>query len=299
MTEAGAGAARPGPPAARPPGAVLRLPAGAGRALAGIAGGHRGPAAPRDASSVLLLRPAAGGASGSEVFLLRRARSMAFAPGASAFPGGSVDPRDGAGEVAWAGPGAAAWGERLGAPPGLARALVCAAVRETFEETGVLLAGPDGATLVADTSGADWEADRQALLDRSLSLAALLHRRGLVLRTDLLRAWARWVTPEAEPRRYDTRFFAAALPPGQRTRHVGGEADQVAWWHPAAALQAARERKLALLPPTAVCLAQLDASGGVEEALAASRDLAPVRPEVVAAGGQFWLTLPAGLEYPL
>jgi 8-oxo-dGTP pyrophosphatase MutT (NUDIX family) len=290
VTEAAAG---------RPPGAVLRLPAGAGGYLAEVAGGRREPVAPRDASSVLLLRPATGPAPGTEVFLLRRARSMAFAPGASAFPGGSVDPRDGAEEVAWAGPDAAAWGDRLGAPPALARALVCAAVRETFEETGVLLAGPDAGTLAAGTSGADWEADRQALLDRSLSLAALLHRRGLVLRTDLLRAWARWITPEAEPRRYDTRFFAAALPPGQRTRHVGGEADQVAWWRPAAALAAARERRLALLPPTAVCLAQVEACGGVAEALAAPRDLAPVRPGVVAAGGQFWLTLPAGLEYPL
>ncbi len=175
--------------------------------------------------------------------MLRRARSMAFAPGASAFPGGSVDPRDAEDEVAWAGPDAAAWGELLDAPPDLARALVCAAVRETFEESGVLLAGPAAGTLVADTSGADWEADRTALLDRSLSLAQLLARRGLVLRSDLLRPWARWITPMTEARRYDTRFFAAALPPGQRTRDVGGEAEQVAWTRPAGAIRAARARR--------------------------------------------------------
>lgn len=190
--------------------------------------GRRPAVEPRDAASVLLLR-AVPGQPGVEVYMLRRARSMAFAPGASAFPGGSVDPRDAEDEVAWAGPDAAAWGELLDAPPALARALVCAAVRETFEESGVLLAGPAAGTLVADTSGADWEADRTALLDRSLSLAQLLARRGLVLRSDLLRPWARWITPVTEARRYDTRFFAAALPPGQRTRDVGGEAEQVAW----------------------------------------------------------------------
>jgi len=154
-------------------------------------------------------------------------------------------------------------------------------------------------TLVADTSAADWEADRQALLDHTQSLAGLLNRRGLVLRSDLLRPWARWITPEVEPRRYDTRFFAAALPPGQRTRHVGGEADEVAWWPPEAAIQAARDGTLRLFPPTAVCLAQLAASGGLAAALAAPRDLTPVTPAVAASGGEFWLILPPGVEYPL
>jgi 8-oxo-dGTP pyrophosphatase MutT (NUDIX family) len=280
------------PVADRPPGAVLRMPG----YVADVVQGRLAPVAPRDAASVLLLRPAPGGI---EVFLLRRARSMAFAPGASAFPGGSVDPRDSEEEVAWAGPGPAAWGRQLAAPPALARALVCAAVRETFEETGVLLAGPTDATLVADTSEAGWEADRRAVADHSLSLAALLHRRGLVLRSDLLRPWARWITPEAEPRRFDTRFFVAALPPGQLTRHVGGEADQSAWWQPEAALQAARERRLALFPPTAVCLADLAACGEVAAALQATPDLSPVAPQVVAADGEFWLVLPANVDYPL
>lgn len=296
----------------RPARAVLRLPGTLAGQIGDVLDGRKEPAAPKDAATVLLLRPPGGdppgpvppgggapGGSGLEVFLLRRARSMAFAPGASAFPGGSVDPRDAEEQVAWAGPDAAAWGASLDAPPALARALVCAAARETFEETGVLLAGPTDTTLVADTSAADWEADRQALLDHTQSLAGLLNRRGLVLRSDLLRPWARWITPEVEPRRYDTRFFAAALPPGQRTRHVGGEADEVAWWPPEAAIQAARDGTLRLFPPTAVCLAQLAASGGLAAALAAPRDLTPVTPAVAASGGEFWLILPPGVEYPL
>jgi 8-oxo-dGTP pyrophosphatase MutT (NUDIX family) len=224
---------------------------------------------------------------------------MAFAAGASAFPGGSVDPRDAEEDLAWAGPDAQEWGRVLEAPPALARALVCAAVRETFEESGVLLAGPTASTVVADTSGADWEADRQALLDHSLSLAGFLGRRGLVLRSDLLRPWAHWITPVVEGRRYDTRFFVAAIPRGQLTRDVGGEAEEVAWWQPDAAIQAARRRELRLMPPTAVCLADVGACGQVEAALQAVRDLRPVMPQVVEAGDDLWLTVPRDVGYPL
>ena len=282
-------------PAYRP---IFRLGGSYAEQAGDYLAGRRAAAEPRDAASVLLLRAAAG-QPGLEVYMLRRARSMAFAPGASAFPGGSVDPRDAEDEVAWAGPNAADWAGLLDAPPALARALVCAAVRETFEESGVLLAGPAAGTLVADTSGPDWEADRTALLDRSLSLAQLLARRGLVLRSDLLRPWARWITPATEARRYDTRFFAAALPPGQRTRDVGGEAEQVAWTRPAAAIRAARARELFLLPPTAACLAGLADYPDVTAALGAEHSMRPVIPAVVQVDGTFWLTVPEDVGYPL
>ena len=189
--------------------------------------GGAAPVAPRDAATVMLLRPARAAADrpghgrAFEVYMLRRKPSMAFAPGAYVFPGGSVDPRDAEEEVAWAGPSPAEWGQVFNASPDLARALVCAAVRETFEESGVLLAGEPAGGVVADTTGPDWEADRKALLDRSLSLGEMLARRGLIVRSDLLRPWARWITPAAEPRRFDARFIAAALPEGQRTRDVG------------------------------------------------------------------------------
>ena len=156
--------------------------------------------------------------------MLRRKASMAFAPGAYVFPGGSVDARDADERGGLGGPDAAEWGRIFDAPPALARELVCAAVRETFEESGVLLAGESADSVVADTTSDEWEADRHALLDHSLSLAEVLARRRLVLRADLLRPWSRWITPVIEPRRFDTRFFAAALPAGQRTRDVGGEA---------------------------------------------------------------------------
>ena len=203
--------------------------------------GRAEAATPRDASTVILLRDAPDG--GLLVYLLRRVSSMKFAPGAYVFPGGSVDPRDADLSVTWSGPSAAEWGTAFGAAEGLARELVSAAVRETFEESGVLLAGPAEHAIVADTSGDDWEADRQALLDRSLSLAELLARRGLVLRGDLLRPWAHWITPEIETRRYDTRFFVAALPAGQRTRDVSTESDRVTWARPDEAAAAAPARR--------------------------------------------------------
>jgi 8-oxo-dGTP pyrophosphatase MutT (NUDIX family) len=252
---------------------------------------------PRDAATVMLLRQRAPGAL--EVYLLRRQPTMEFAPGAFVFPGGSVDARDADEEVAWAGPDAAAWGELLAAPPELARALVCAAVRETFEESGVLLAGPSPEAVVADTTSDDWEADRLALLDRSLSLAGLLRRRRLVLRADLLRPWSRWITPAVEPRRFDARFFAAALPPGQRTRDVGGEAAAVTWLAPGAAIEAGRRDEIALWPPTAVSLAELAACGDLATALDGPRELVPRIPEVLIREGAVWLTVPGVQEYPL
>ena len=282
-------------PPARP---GIQLPSSLADRAREVLEGRIPPVTPRDAATVMLLRPAAGQAR-MQVYMLRRRSTMAFAPGAFVFPGGSVDPRDAEIEVGWAGPDAAEWGRMIDAPADLARALVCAAVRETFEESGVLLAGPTAATVVADTRGEDWEADRAALLARSVSLAGLLRRRGLVLRSDLLRPWARWVTPVTEERRYDTRFFAAALPAGQRARDVSGEADEADWVEPGEALAAARRKEIVLLPPTAVTLDELRARGDVPAALAARRRITALIPEIVVADGAVWLTVPPGLEYPL
>jgi 8-oxo-dGTP pyrophosphatase MutT (NUDIX family) len=270
--------------------ASFRLAADISGPARDILAGSRQPATPRDAATVMLLR--SGQASGLEVYMLRRKPSMAFAPGAFVFPGGSVDPRDADEEVAWAGPPAEEWGLIFDAPPELARALVCAAVRETFEESGVLLAGESADSVIADTTSDAWEADRRALLDRSVSLAELLTRRGLVLRADLLRPWSRWITPVIEPRRFDARFFAAAMPSGQRTRDVGGEAAAVAWIGPADALAAGKRGELTLWPPTAVTLTELAACGDLDTALTGPRQVAPIIPEVQLREGAAWLTVP-------
>jgi 8-oxo-dGTP pyrophosphatase MutT (NUDIX family) len=264
-----------------------------------ISTGAMTAAQPRHAATVVLLRD---GASGIEGYLLRRQKTMAFAAGMYVFPGGSVDPRDEAlPDSHWVGPRAADWAPILTADDAVAKALVCAAVRETFEESGVVLAGSDADNVVADTTADDWETDRLALLDRSLSLAAMLDRRGLVLRADLLRPWAHWITPEVEPRRFDTRFFVAALPTGQRTRDVGGEADKVTWIRPADALAAFERGEIGLMPPTAFTLGELAAYDTVQDVLAAgdARDVKPVLPKIlVTDDDEAHLLLPHDEGYP-
>lgn len=260
--------------------------------------GTRQPAEPRDAATVILLRRSERGPS---VYYLRRQVSMDFAGGMCVYPGGGVDQRDFDHEVAWAGPSPAEWAERLGCDEDEARALVCAAVRETFEESGVLLAGtaadgPD--SIVADTTGEDWEADRVALESRELAMTDFLTRRGLVLRTDLLGAWGAWLTPIFEPRRYRTWFFVALLPEGQRTRDVSTESSEVAWLAAIDAVTQAEAGEMLMLPPT--YLTSLEVSGYADPdaviAAAHGRVLEMHTPGVIPLGEGWTLSIPTHLE---
>jgi 8-oxo-dGTP pyrophosphatase MutT (NUDIX family) len=264
-----------------------------------LASGEQQAAAPRNAATVILLRDRG---VGPEVYLLRRTATMAFAAGFFVFPGGSVDVRDeDFADDAWVGPRPAEWAELLACDEPRARSLVCAAVRETFEESGVMLAGSSVDSVVADTSGDDWEADRLALLDRSLSLSEMLRRRGLVLRADLLRVWAHWITPEVEPKRFDTRFFVAAMPDGQLTREVGGEADRVAWLGPSEALAAQSRGELAMLPPTLAALTGLASFASVTDVMAAAqqREVVPVLPKLILdSDDRIRFLLPDDPDYP-
>jgi len=269
-----------------------------------LSDGRLTPAVPRDAATVILLRPAEEGTgAGVEAFLLRRTAELEFAPGACVFPGGSVDERDTDTGIGWAGPDPEDFGVRLGVPPERARALVCAAIRETFEESGVLLAGGDGAGLASDSAAL--AADRHALLTGTTSLGEVLSRRGLVLRADLLTPWARWITPEVSPRRFDTWFFAAALPPGQTATaapegHADpGESDSGTWLGPAVALEAAEAGRITLLPPTMVTLRELAGDHDVGTILARRMVMTPRLPRVVVEDGKVRLTMPRiGEERP-
>ncbi|WP_082500082.1 NUDIX hydrolase [Nocardioides sp. Leaf285] len=267
------------------------LPAEVATVALEYAAGRREPVEPRDAATVVLLR---GGERGPEVYLLRRQATMAFASGMAVFPGGGVDPRDFDAEVAWAGPTPTQWAERLGCDEDKARALVCAAVRETFEESGVLLAGPSVDDVVADTTSADWEADRVALEARELALTDLLTRRGLVLRTDLLGVWDAWLTPVFEPRRYRTWFFVALLPEGQRTRDVSSESSSVTWLPAGVAADRADAGELAMMPPTYLTCLEVGDHADPHEVLhvAGSRSVAMFTPTVEPLGEGWTLSMP-------
>ena len=259
------------------------------------ADGTREPAEPRDAATVVLMRPSG---SGPAVYLLRRQTSMAFAGGMCVFPGGGVDRRDFDASVAWAGPPPADWAARLGVDEAEARALVCAAVRETFEESGVLLAGTSPADVVADTTGDDWEADRVALESRELAMSEFCSRRGLVLRSDLLGVWAGWQTPVFEPRRFRTWFFVAVLPEGQRTRDVSSESSSVTWRPALEAVQAVDDGELLMLPPTYLTCLEVGQYADPAAALAASaeRTIDMFTPEVVGEAEDATLSMPDRLR---
>lgn len=235
------------------------------------------PLTARPAATVMLVRDTADGIA---VFLMRRHSGMEFAAGVMVFPGGGVDDRDRNADISWTGPVPSWWAQRFGVEADLAEALVCAAARETFEESGVLFAGPadDPHGIVSDASV--YRDYRVALADRTLSFADFLRRENLVLRADLLRPWANWVTPEAErTRRYDTYFFIGALPDGQRADGENTESDRAGWTTPQAAIDDFAAGRSFLLPPT---WTQLDALANhtVRDVLTVDRQIVPVQPEL-------------------
>jgi 8-oxo-dGTP pyrophosphatase MutT (NUDIX family) len=248
---------------------------------------HTGePAVPVDAATIVLLRD---GAEGVEVYLLRRQSTMEFLPGMYVFPGGKAQSSDR--DVAdWVGPSAEAWGKRFGCDADTARGLVVTAVRETFEESGILLAGPDADTVVSDTSAPDIQAARLALENGEYGFAEFLSERGLVLRADLLGAWSHWITPEFEPRRYDTRFFVAALPAGQVVGELPGEADRALWAPMASVLEWVDAGKAMMLPPTAITCREVSGfTAATVLTASAEREVKTVAPFLVDVDGELFL----------
>jgi glyoxylase-like metal-dependent hydrolase (beta-lactamase superfamily II)/8-oxo-dGTP pyrophosphatase MutT (NUDIX family) len=216
------------------------------------------PEAVRPAATVVLLRPGPGGL---EALLTRRPSTMAFAADMFVFPGGRVDPADAdptLGQRSAISPAdaAAALGGDLA--PEAALAAHVAAIRELFEEAGVLLADTEApAQAIA--------AGRSALLRGEVTMATLASELGLRLRTDLLVSLSRWVTPPGLPRRFDARFFAAVLPASVQPSFEGGEVVDHAWLRPADALAAMARDQLAMWLPTSATLQQLEHAGSIEE----------------------------------
>ena len=264
------------------------------------------PVALRDAATVLLVRD---GDHGLEVFMLRRNLKSDFVGGAYVFPGGAVDPADRDLD-------AGRWcrgrtDEDASARLGLASgglAFWVAAIRESFEEAGVLLAyGPDG----GDGDGAMVGLDDPAIVARFVehrravdhgerSLVEVCEAEGLRLAVDTMWYFGHWITPEGAPRRYDTRFFLAAAPSAQTPVHDDHEVIANLWIRPDDALARHAAGELAMLPPTVASLRALSPSTTSAAALAAAAEaleVQTVQPRVIAADGGWRIVMPGDVEY--
>lgn len=230
-----------------------------------------GPAAP--SATVVLLRD---GSSGPEVFLLRRHGESFVLGGAYVFPGGKLDAED------------AAWADRLdrtpqelhallGEPelqPGEAAGLFVAAIREVFEETGLLFAD-----IAPERAREAWAALRQGP-----GFDELLGPMGLTLGASALQPWSRWITPTLSSvvrKRFDTRFFVAAVPPGQEPAHDEHEATAGVWLTPREALRQYWDGAIEFAPPQLMSLAHLARHHSVASVFAAARARTPpcIRPQ--------------------
>jgi recombination protein RecT len=222
--------------------------------------------APRDAASVILLRPGQGSGirGGFQVFLLRRQKKSSFMPSAFVFPGGAAEPTD--------------------------SDLRVTAARELFEEAGVLI-------VQGDAPG-DLAAMRRRVLDGE-SLAALLDERNLALDLDAFHYYAHWVTPSVEKKRFSARFYVARLPAGQEPSFDDRETVDQAWVTPAEALE--RTAELALPPPQIRTFHALAAAPTIDDVLAICARRAksphPVMPRLAQLPVGFALLLPWDPDY--
>jgi 8-oxo-dGTP pyrophosphatase MutT (NUDIX family) len=205
----------------------------------------------RPASTVMLVRDAP---SDIEVFMLQRTTQAAFASGMYVFPGGRVDDADGAAELddLCDGLSDAEASDLLRIPRG-GLAYWVAAIRECFEEAGVLLARDERGNFVSlsdEQSQARFAVARHEVHDGALSLAQLCRRENLRLAVDAIRYVSHWITPVGEKRRFDTRFFVAVAPHSQEPLHDDKETIASLWVAPTQALTMARRGELAMIPPT-------------------------------------------------
>jgi len=248
------------------------------------------------ASTVVLLRDE----SPFEVFLVRRNDSIAFLGGAHVFPGGRVDPADHSrdlisGDRPQADPYIAITARMPDVPAEAAIAHYVAAVRELFEEAGVLLAQPLTVASVARLTAA-----RRELLAGRITFADIIRREHLHLELEELAYFAHWVTPEIEIRRFDTRFFIARAPTGQTPIHDEGETTHSEWVAPAAAIERSRAGVISLPPPTWTTLQMLAKFDSIETVFdwAQRKPVPRVQPRFEKQGDRTLLFYPGDPTYP-
>lgn len=264
----------------------------------------------RDASTVLILRAIErkGGEEPFEVFMLRRHKGHEFMANVWVFPGGRLEERDMSPEVfkfveGLDGAVARRWmGGRVDEKKALG--LYVAAVRETFEEAGLLLARRPGEERLIDLNDAEVAAQVEALrwsVDRGeIGMAEVCEELGVLLCGREFGFFAHWVTPFFESRRYDTRFFVTRAPKYQVASHDNGETVAGGWWTPTAALRASERGELLLSPPTIRTLEDLGRYASAKDVLKWTKGRVPPRilPAFEVNGDEVTLLLPGDEAYP-
>ena len=249
--------------------------------------------APRAASTVLLLRDSK--ANEIEVFMMVRHHQIEFSSGALVFPGGSVDAGD---KEIVARTDLYSCGEGLSEAD---RGFRIAAIRETFEESGILLARAKGARALVDAGRASEiaTAHRAELNEGKINFLKVLTDDGLVLALDALMPYAHWITPEGMPKRFDTWFFLAAAPPDQLGAHDGKESTDSIWVSPREALEGGDNGRFKLPFPTTRNLIRLGKQASVKDALDDSkgRDIVTVMPVMTRLNGGRQLRIPKEAGY--
>lgn len=232
------------------------------------------------AATVLLLRPGAADST-PEVFTITRADTLVFSAGVSAFPGGRVDNADSLPADLWQGVSLTAWGAQLDLPDQEAGRLLACVIRETFEETGILLAcDHDGAPADANLLASLPNDARRRIEEHELDFGTFLRQHRLRPDIRTLRPASRWITPAGHPRRYDTYFFLAAMPEHQAPGELSFEGAASRWTTPEDALADFRAGAHQLMPPTWAQFRSLLGVTSVDAALAAERVSTPITPRV-------------------
>jgi len=262
------------------------------------------PAPALPAATSVVLRPPAGDPDGPpEIFLVRRNERASFMAGAHVFPGGRVDEADRSADEVWCDGLAGARAAWPDLDPADAVAYHVAAVRELFEEAGVLLARDRTGRLVAeadDERTRRLRAGRRAILAGETEFAAVIRAERLRLALDELRPLGHWVTPAFEAKRFDARFFLARVPDDQLARHDAAETVGSVWMTAAGALERCRLGEISLPPPTWSTLADLARFGSLGAVLASTRDRTILRrePRYAEDRGVAMLVLPGDPLFP-
>lgn len=247
--------------------------------------------APIPSATILLLRD---GADGLEVFMVKRHHQIDFASGALVFPGGKVDPGDRDPALAEWCDGAEHWtGQGLGYP--------VAAIREAFEECGVLLArqAGDEAILSGKQLKKIQKKYRAPIAAGDISIIEMVSEQDLTLACDVLVPFAHWVTPTIVVKRFETKFFVVRVPEGHVPKHDGSESVDSLWVRPADALAMAESGEAVIVFPTRLNLEKLGHGATVEEALERARvePIVTVQPAVIQEGGEVILRIPPNAGY--